>query len=49
MGIHEGPGWHQQRKELKKVVPRFLLKAIKRHSAPEHMQQGDNQYPKGWI
>lgn len=43
-------GGHQQvsQENCKEHVPLFLLTAIKKHNAPEHMQQYDNQRHESW-
>lgn len=51
MRTYEGQGWHQQmgQKNYKKGRPLFLLTAIKKYDAPEHVQQYDNQRHESWI
>lgn len=43
-------GGHQQvsQENCKEYVPLFLLTAIKKHNAPEHMQQYDNERHESW-
>ena len=43
-------GWYQQmgQKNYKEGVPLFLLTAIKKHNAPEYVQQYDHQRHESW-
>ena len=49
-GSNTHQGWHQQmrQKHCKQGVPLFLLTAIKKHNAPEHVQQYDHQRHESW-
>lgn len=46
-----GVGWHQQmgQENYKKDVPLFLLTAIKKYNAPEHVQQDDDSARNGSV